>query len=393
MRGKMVRRLALVAMNQPQRLGELAEHQQQKIKELCQRSEQELALAIQHCYRHLFFPSRNNRVEGSSIDLGHTAFEIQSASDTPGVGELQILRALDENQKLLRKDDHPLAPNYIRDMTPLKLGQMTTAELRNEFRKDPRLPIMLGDDNFVTMVRHGIEQQAFVYRSGDLLLGPGDPWAEVKVDQQSILFTMTYATEHGIWPRSVQTQPPTGPTGRGPGAPVSIRPGGPKTPTGTDDGKGAATSANGVLPAFQTEAPLREALTVLWEKARGAKVSSLGWVSLRVFDPTDAFRLLGAINGVPGAQKRVDLSADYETAEGSALTLTFRGQPDDAQPLKEFLEPQFRASSEKTMKIEYTLIFPDGLPLVGDAPEKLTERLARFATGAALVEASAEARS
>ncbi|HEU0022901.1 MAG TPA: DUF499 domain-containing protein, partial [Dehalococcoidia bacterium] len=217
MRGKMVRRLALVAMNQPQRLGELAEHQQQKIKELCQRSEQELALAIQHCYRHLFFPSRNNRVEGSSIDLGHTAFEIQSASDTPGVGELQILRALDENQKLLRKDDHPLAPNYIRDMTPLKLGQMTTAELRNEFRKDPRLPIMLGDDNFVTMVRHGIEQQAFVYRSGDLLLGPGDPWAEVKVDQQSILFTMTYATEHGIWPRPVQTQPPTGPTGGGPG--------------------------------------------------------------------------------------------------------------------------------------------------------------------------------
>ncbi|HEU0021486.1 MAG TPA: hypothetical protein VFR55_07430, partial [Dehalococcoidia bacterium] len=316
-----------------------------------------------------------------------------SASDTPGVGELQILRALDENQKLLRKDDHPLASNYIRDTTPLKLGQMTTAELRNEFRKDPRLPIMLGDDNFVTMVRHGIEQQAFVYRSGDLLLGPGDPWAEVKVDQQSILFTMTYATEHGIWPRPVQTQPPTGPTGGGPGAPVSIRPGGPGTPTGTDDGKGAATSANGAPPAFQTEAPLREALTVLWEKARGAKVSSLGWVSLRVFDPTDAFRLLGAINGVPGAQKRVDLSADYETAEGSALTLTFRGQPDDAQPLKEFLEPQFRASSEKTMKIEYTLIFPDGLPLVGDAPEKLTERLARFATGAALVEASAEARS
>jgi hypothetical protein len=134
-------------------------------------------------------------------------------------------------------------------------------------------------------------------------------------------------------------------------------------------------------------------LTELWEKARGAKVSSLAWVSLRVFDSTDAFRLLGAINGVSGAQKRVDLSADYETAEGSSFSLTFKGLPDDAQPLKEFLEPQFRASPEKAMKIVYTLTFPEGLPLTGDASEKLTERLARFATGAALVEASAEARS
>ena len=393
MRGKMVRRLALEAMRQPQRLSDLVEHQQQKVQELYQRSEQELALAIQHCYRHLFFPSRNNRVEAAGIDLGHTAFEIQSASERPGEGERQILRALNENQKLLRGEDPPLAPNYVRDQTPLKQGQMTTADLRNEFRKDTRLPIMLGDDNFVTMVRHGIEANAYVYRSGDLLLGPGDPWAEVKVDQQSVVFTMAYATEQGIWPRQIEKEPEAGSTGEGEGTTGGVQGDGSGIETGHDGETVTQTGGDGSQPTFQAEAPLREALIVLWEKARGAKVVSLSWLSLRVFDPTDAFRLLIAVNGVTGAQKRVELTAEYETAEGSALRLTFNGQPDDAQPLKDFLEPQFRASSEKALDTVYTLTFREGLPMAGDAPEKLAERLARFATGAALVEASAEARS
>ena len=386
MKAKMVRRLALEAMRQPQRLDDLAEHQQQKVHELYERSEQELALAIQQCYRHLFFPSRNNRLEGASVDLGHTAFEIQSASEKPGDGERQILRALNDNQKLLRGDDQPLAPSYVRDLTPLKGGQMTTAELRGEFRKDPRLPIMLGDGNFVTMVRRGIDENVYVYRSGDLLLGPGDPWAEIKVDQQSFVYTLAYASGQGIWPRKTEEPVETPPDGGG-GA------------VGPDEGgQGGSTPIDGevsgrTLARFSAEAPMREALTVLWEQARSAKVTSLAWVSLRVFDATDAFRLMAAVSGVTGAQKQVSLSAEYETAGGSTLSLIFKGVPDDGQPVKDFLEPQFRASTEKDLKTTYTLTFKEGLPLDGDGPEKMTERLARFATGAALVEAEAEAQS
>jgi hypothetical protein len=120
----MTRRLALEAMRQPQRLNELAEHQQEKIQEYYQRSEQELALSIQQCYRHMFFPTRNDRLGGADIDLGHTAFEIQSASEKPGDGEQQVLRALSDNQKLLRSSDPPLAASYVRDNTPLKGGQI-----------------------------------------------------------------------------------------------------------------------------------------------------------------------------------------------------------------------------------------------------------------------------
>ena len=374
MKAKMNRRLALEAMREPQRLDELAEHQQQKIHELYERSEQELALSIQQCYRHLFFPSRNNRLDGASVDLGHAVFEIQSASEKPGDGERQILRALDDNQQLLRGDAPPLAPSYVRDLTPLKGGQITTAELRGEFRKDPRLPIMLGDDNFEKMVRRGIDESVYVYRSGDLLLGPGDPWAEIKVDQQSFVYTLAYASEQGIWPRQIE-EPDEPPQDVGGGS-----------EDGNDgersSGSGATSEGSGgqILPRFSSEAPMREALTILWEQARSAKVTSLAWVSLRVFDATDAFRLIAAVNGVTGARKQVNLSADYETSEGSSLHLTFEGAPDDAQP-------------ENGLKTTYMLTFNDGLSLAGDEPEKITERLARFATGAALVEAESEAQA
>jgi hypothetical protein len=52
-----------------------------------------------------------------------------------------------------------------------------------------------------------------------------------------------------------------------------------------------------------------------------------------------------------------------------------------------------RAAREKTMQARFEVGFSDGLPKSGDAPEKMTEQLTRFATGSAYVEATAEAKS
>lgn len=392
MKAKVLRRLALEALRSPQRLAELAQHQQDKVQEWYRRSEQEVALAIQQCYRHLFFPSRNNRIEGAPIDLGHTAFDIQSASERPGVGEQQVLRALLDMRKLLRAEDHPLAPAYVRDQTPLKRGQITTADLRAEFRKDPRLPILIGDENFINLIRQGIKEQLYVYQSGDLLLGPGDPWAQIKIDAQSFVSTIAYAKECGFWPRKVEgsdgVASKTTPTGSSAGI------GG-----GTASGGGAAGLGGGVaspppgVKTFSAEAPLREALTRVWEDARKAKVAKLSLLRLRVFEITDAFRLLSAIGTVADADKSVEMTAEYETSEGSSMRMEFRGKPSDALPLKDYLEPQFRAASEKDLTSHYHLAFKNGLDLSGDHPEKLAEKLARFATGAAFIEAYAEAQS
>ena len=111
-----------------------------------------------------------------------------------------------------------------------------------------------------------------------------------------------------------------------------------------------------------------------------------------MFDASDAFRLLGAVGAIAGATKVVTLTGGYETSAGSSLNLEFSGNPDDAKPLKEFLEPQLRAAKEKSLTASFELTFDAGLSLVGDATEKLTERLARFASGAAYVSATAEAK-
>ncbi len=183
MRHKMARRLALNELKKPERITELAEHQQAKVRELEGRSEAEVAIAIQQCFRHLFYPSRN-RIAGASVDLAHSALDIHSASERPGAGQQQVVRALRDFHKLRTSEDEPDAPAYVRDRTPLKRGQITTAALRDEFRRDAALPILLSEDIFIKGIRKGVEQGEYVYQRGDLLYGPGDPITTVAIDEQ-----------------------------------------------------------------------------------------------------------------------------------------------------------------------------------------------------------------
>jgi hypothetical protein len=98
--------------------------------------------------------------------------------------------------------------------------------LRSEFRKNIKLSILIGDDPFTKMIREGIQRSLFIYKYQDLLWGPGDPFAEIKIDEQAFIYTLDYATEIGIWPRQPKTVTP----------PVTSDPtssGGTSYPTGT----------------------------------------------------------------------------------------------------------------------------------------------------------------
>ena len=210
---------------------------------------------------------------------------------------------------------------------------------------------------------------------------------------------MAYAVEHGIWPRP-KPQPATGGDGAAPatgGDSVAIGGTGSTQPASISGGSLGArppdddTAAEGTT-AFTAEGLLREALIRLWEQARARKVERIGRLVVRLFDPTDAFRLLGVIAAVRGAdEKQVVIEGGYETTSGSSFEIAYVGTPQDAQPLKDFLEPQLRAADTKDLKARFAMTFKDGLPMTGDAAEKLTEQLTRFATGAAYVEATAEA--
>ena len=372
MRRKTHHRLALRELKKPDRLIDLAEYQQDRVREMEARSEQELAIAVQQCYRHVFYPSRN-RVGTSTVDLAHSAIDAHSASDQPGAGQQQIVRALRDLGELRMPEDDPDSPAYVRDRTPLKKGQITTLSLRDEFRRDPALPILIGDDIFIRGVRLGIERGEYVYQRGDLLFGPDDPLASIMIDEQSLVLTMAYAKNAGVWPRKPE--------------PASDRPAEPHEPPKTDKPPPSE------LGSFKAEGILKEALIRLWEQARAHEVDKIGVLTIRMFESGDAFPLLGAVGAVPGADKIVTFKGGYETREGGSFELEFQGPMSDAQPVKEFLDPQLRDASSKNLQTVFQLTFSNGLSMQGDVAEKFIDRLVRFASGAAYVSATAEVKS
>lgn len=58
--------------------------------------------------------------------------------------------------------------------------------------------------------------------------------------------------------------------------------------------------------------------------------------------------------------------------------------------MKDFLDPQLRAATGRDIQVVFEVTFTDGLPLQGNEPEKLTERLSCFGTDAAYVAATAK---
>ena len=54
------------------------------------------------------------------VDLTHTAIDITSASNPPGAGQRQLVRALRDLKKLRSSEHEPDTPGYVRDPTPLR---------------------------------------------------------------------------------------------------------------------------------------------------------------------------------------------------------------------------------------------------------------------------------
>lgn len=406
MREAMARRLALSELKRPERLIDLAEHQQQEILRLESRAESSIAVAIQGCYRHLLYPSKSALGEGL-VSLAYASIDNPATAANPGIGQTQVVRQLAASGKLKSPEDAPDAPAFIRDRTPLKLKrQITTAALREEFRKDPSLPMHIGDDPFKKMVRKGIEDGVFVYRREDLVAGQGEPMPSIVIDESSVIFTADYAKEHGIWPRPVVSTTSGGTATNGDGPAGSSTNGaqdqgfqqvGGSTPiVGAPSGTGAASavkepaSTYGAGAVFTHEGVLKEALTVVFQKARSSKASRLASLSISPFEYADAFKLLAVADAVPDAIKRVEIDGDLSTAAGGDLTIKADGTIGEMKSLKEYVEPLLRAASEKRFDVVIRMTFADGLDLTTDAAEKITERLTRFGSAAAFVEASAE---
>ncbi len=391
MRREMARFLALQELVKPQRLQELAHHQQNTLLEWSRKAGGSVNTAIQLCYRHIFYPSR--QALPPDTELAHSAIEVHR-NDTLDNGQRPPTQVLRDSNKLRLPEDTPDSPSFVRDRTPLRKGQISTFDLRAEFRRDPSLPILISDTPFTRGIQNGVERGEYVYRYRDLLFGQGDPYTHITIADDAFVFTMTYAREHGIWPRPKPT--PTAPiqastladlrsTSEGASATLPISAAEQSFSTVPDDSQRLQGS-------FTHEGVLREALRVVWEKAKSARVSHIALLSIRLFEPADAFKMLAVVSGIPGAKARVGFEGHYGTEAGGEFEYNFQGPVEDALPVKDFLGPQYRAAVDRDFRASFNLSFANGLAMEGDAADKLTERLTQQSMGAAYVTASAEAQ-
>ncbi|MHB1424619.1 MAG: ATP-binding protein [Gemmataceae bacterium] len=450
MKDRVRTRLALFELQKADRIGQLAEHQQQKIKEDYLKSKLEIALAVMQCYRHLFYPS-HLPMAGTTEPIGHTALEAHNVSDDPGNGQVHVVRKLREHNKLIDEGDKPNAPAYVRDQTPLRIkGELSTLDLRNEFRRAAKLSILLSDSPLIQCVRDGIEADVLIYREGNQVWGKGDPLPPVCISDNAFLHTLDNARKRGLWPRPAplavhlsaspstihpgerSTLTVTVSGGVGPyvyrstekalcleattqtALRVDVVPAGPmRYEVDVSDSRGekrsaAVSIAVGTEPGkivvpplvpppppptgprpVEAQGPLAQALTELWEKARKEKFERIKKLIVKFFEPAAAFKVHSAIATVRDAL----LTVRFEAAMGGDGVETFRvefaGRIDKANAIKSFLDPQLRTATESNFEAEYGIEFTTGLPLNGPEPAKLANDLTRYGAGEAYVEAHA----
>ncbi|MFM7547419.1 MAG: hypothetical protein ACKO8I_00800, partial [Cyanobacteriota bacterium] len=108
---------------------------------------------------------------------------------------------LREARELVLAEDQPPAPNYMADKTRLKrLGVMSTQQLRNEYYRDPALPILLGDQVLKACLRKGLDEGLFVYKEGERLEGIRLPPGILSISEDAQIFVIDKALEMGVWP-------------------------------------------------------------------------------------------------------------------------------------------------------------------------------------------------
>ena len=444
------RRLALGLLLKPEHQRDLADYQQGKVKAEYEKLKLDVAMAILQCYRHLFYPS-SSRMTGTGLDLGYMMIELSGPGDSPGNGQHQVERVLHDHKKLLDGGDIPDSPGFVGKETGLRVkGEMTTAQIRTEYRRAPKLSILLHDTPLFECIRNGIDQGLFLYREGSQVWGPGDPRPVIHISDNHFLHTIDDAKAKRLWPRAeplelrFQANPTTIERGGSSELVVSVKGGVPPyTYTsnepqlgaiGTDqttqqlrvrpaqsitytvdvtDSRGQRQQAMAVvtireksgeiqapiLPGFKpaeppppelsAQGPLAQALADLWDKARKAKAVSITTLRVRLFEASATWKVHQAMATLQEADVTCHFEVGIEADGVEQFEVNFTGRVDKANAVKSFLDPQIRNASETQFEATYSLTFKQPLSLKDGAAEAFSKKLTQYGGGEAVVEAVA----
>jgi hypothetical protein len=269
----------------------------------------------------------------------------------------------------------------VRDQTPLKTkGQISTAELRTEYRRAPALSILLDDGPLVACIRAGIERGDFVYQKGELVVGKSDPMPQVLIEENCYVHTMDHARKLGIWPRPEPKPAET----EFPGVHVAV--GGPSSRVGSGP-SGPGTGTAPALDTFTEEGPLRGALVTIFEKARKSRVASFGAITIRLFDAKGTWQVQQSIASLQQVDVRVEYSMKMQADGMERFDVDFAGNMDRANTVKSLIEkPLQTAKNPPEFRGSFTLRFAKApLATAPAAADPFIAQVTRFGAGEAFV--------
>lgn len=362
---------------------DLTDYQQRKVKEEHDKARTFVAISALQCYRHLFYPAGVPSTQGE-VRLGHTIIELHNASDAPGNGQVHIRRALRDQKKLLTDGDAPDRPAFVRDNTSLRTrGSASTFELRDEYRRAPKLSILLGDSPFVRCLQDGVGYGDFVYRAGEQLWGPGDATPSIQISESAFIHTIEDAKRKGLWPRPAPPPPPT----TSPGAADAH---GATSQGGLFTGPGLAVPAAAQATTIVAEGPLRQALTSIFEQARSRKVPAFQRLTVKLFTERDGWAIHVAVAGMREADARCTFAISFSDEGIEDFRLEFTGTHAKANTVKSALQGLLAsARGDKSVVIQYELSFRKPLATDSASADAFIAALAGQAGGEAWVEAQA----
>ena len=361
MKSQVRRRLALEDMrNTPSLQQDLADHQKAKLNEYYEVSKQQMAIAIQQAYRHVFYPSKTARQEGAPVELAHTTVELQAASARPGSGQEQVVRVLIDMNKLRLKSGSPDTPKYLMQCTPLgNRGKLSTLELHNEYRRNTRLAILESDDILLNGIRNGISEGQLVYQNGDLVCGKGDPFPEIAISDEALVWTAAEAQHQRIWPRETRDTDSSG----GKKSTKTEKKDFPKPPKEEDETPPKPQPTD-VAEKISHKGVLREVFKRIFDDAKAVRWTGIATMELLLNDFQDSLALAILSGSLQQCEKKVDIEATLSTRNGSDISCSFQGVPNDVQQFRQLLWPQWQTAAEKEATVRVSLAFlGDGLAL------------------------------
>ena len=355
------RHLALSQMLRNDTLKILAKHQQSKLREEHTKSKAAMSIAIQQAYSHCFYPSKiGNVVEG--LFLSQATIDLPNASANPGEGQNSIIRILSGLNKIKKENAHPDAPAYIKARTPLgKGGIISTKELRQEYRSNVDLPMLIGNNTLKAGIAQGVELGEFVYQDGDLVWKKGDPKVEfIKLDANVFVMTEQYAREQGLFKEPDPEPDPNLKHGDKKDEDTKTIKKTTKT-TGDDETTGDEETEEAQKNEFSESGTLKESFTKIFENIRYSKIKLILSIDIGVVESQDMFMIASIADRIK-FQKEIHLSGSYSSANGTTFEFKCDGNLADSANLRNFLKDQFRSPiKDKEMNTNIIFTFENGL--------------------------------